>query len=45
MSLDNVAAEFVEQFQGGSILDPLGDDLEAEGVAELDRRADELGVA
>lgn len=45
IALDSIAAEFVEQFEGGSVLNPLGDDLETQRVAELDGRPDKLGVA
>ena len=45
VALGDIAAQLAEQIQRAAILDSLGDDIEPERVAELDRRSDELGVA
>ena len=44
-SLRLVAPEFTEALEGGAILDPFGDGLEAERVRELDGRARDAHAA
>ena len=45
VALGEVAPEVAQQVERRAVLDALGDHAQAHGVAEVDRRADELQVA
>ena len=45
VALRVVAAEALDGVEGLPVLDAFGDDLQAEGVGELDGRADDRGAA
>src|ERR1035441_2759261 len=44
VALGQVAAQLAQELEHGGVLDALGDHAQAERVAELDRRPDELHV-